>query len=553
MKKGVIIFLTLSMAYPVFVNHIFAAEVEAESRIAQVTVYPGSALISRIAALKLNPGEYKVIFTDIIPEIDENSLKASGVGSAEFRLFGAQVKKEFLEEMPAERVKQLQGQIQQLEDEERKWEHNKEMLSEEKQFLDSVRLFSQGQIPKDLVTQMPKVKDLDETLKFLSTKLRENYSQVIDAELNVRDLQKKIDALRNELAQISGPDKKLKRSVVVELEVLKAGSADLIVSYLVKGASWQPIYDARVSFGKSQVELVSCGIVKQTTGEDWKEAELYLSTAKPAISGRMSDILPWLLRPYQPPRWEGREETLKARISTLPSEDIIPSEEGGGRLAEVEYAQVEEKGTAVVYKIPRKTTVKSDGSEHKLAISSDILKANFEYSAYPRISNYAYLRSRVTNSSNLQLLAGRVNIFMEGDFVGLSNIDNIGRGEDFDLYLGIDENVKVKREQIQKKVDETLIAGVPSPTKRINFKYKLVVENYKSGKIRVNLFEAMPVSEDERIRVKISQTSLEPTEKDYQDKKGIWRWELELAPKETKEIFYAFTVEHPRQMQVEGL
>jgi uncharacterized protein (TIGR02231 family) len=137
--------------------------------------------------------------------------------------------------------------------------------------------------------------------------------------------------------------------------------------------------------------------------------------------------------------------------------------------------------------------------------------------------------------------------------VGTSSIDNIGPGEEFDLYLGVDENVKVKREQIEKKVDDVLIAGIPASNRRTTFKYKTTIENYKKRKIKIIFFEAMPVSEDERIKVKVTSVSLEPKEKDWKDRKGIWRWELELEPKEKKEILYTFSIEHPRNMQVEGL
>jgi hypothetical protein len=63
----------------------------------------------------------------------------------------------------------------------------------------------------------------------------------------------------------------------------------------------------------------------------------------------------------------------------------------------------------------------------------------------------------------------------------------------------------------------------------------------------------MPVSQDERIKVKISQVSQEPNQKDWKDRKGIWLWELELEPKAKQEIFYTFTVEHPREILIEGL
>lgn len=293
------------------------------------------------------------------------------------------------------------------------------------------------------------------------------------------------------------------------------------------------------------MELVSYGVVKQTTGEDWQDVEICLSTARPAVDGRMPYVSPWFLRPYQPTFMKEKKVVAPEVYQRMaPEEEIRP---------DVEYAQVEEKGVAVVYKLSRKTTVKSDGSEHKLPVASQILKARFEYSTYPRASGFAYLGSRVTNAKDFQLLSGRVNIFLEGDFVGSSTIDNIGSGEEFDLYLGVDESVKVKREQIEKKVDDVLIARIPSPTKRTTFKYKLTVENYKSKKIIVKLFEAMPVSEDEQIKVKIEDVSLQPNQKDWQDRKGIWLWELELEPKTKQEIFYTLIIEHPRQMQVEGL
>jgi len=378
----------------------------------------------------------------------------------------------------------------------------------------------------------------------------------MDVEFQVRETQKKIDVLNRELSEISGPSRKLKRSIVVDLGVSKPNTFDLQVSYLVRGAYWQPIYDARANFEKSQVELVSYGIVRQKTGEDWQDVDISLSTAKPAIGGRMPYVAPWVLRPYQPPRVMAERQASsigiklqKRAFDKFEEETLATPEEKDAE----EYAAVEEKGIAVVYKLPQRASIKSDGSEHKLPVYSQILAAKFEYSSFPRAVLNAYLGSRVTNAPNLQLLAGRVNIFLEGDFVGSSNIDNIGPAEEFDLYLGVDENVKVKREQIEKKVDETLIAGIPSPTKRTTFKYKLTVENYKSRKIKVKLFEAMPVSQDDRIKAKIANVSLEPKQKDWEDRKGVWLWELELEPKAKQEIVYTSIVEHPREMQVEGL
>ena len=553
MKKIIRIIISLGLIVCAGANTINANEINVKSEISEVSVYIDSALINRFAHLELSSGIYEAVFSDIVPEVDENSLRVSAEGSAIVKLFGAKVKKEYLEEVPSERIKKLKDEIQELENQIAGIRNLNNVLAEKKKFLNSITLFSSQQIPQDLVTSMPQIDDLENLLNFLDEGLKENYRQSLEYEIEMRGLESKVETLKRELSQISGMQRKLKRSIIVELEVLKEGIIELQVSYLVRGASWNPIYDARADFETSKVELISYGVIKQITGEDWNEVFCSLSTAKPRIGGSMPYVASWFLRPYQP-------VVMRDKMTVVPAPayqtEAFKKEVGAVEEpleAEDEFATAEERGIAVIYKLPTKVSVKSDKSENKFPISSQNLPAMFEYSSYPRVSPFAYLGSRVTNSKELQLLAGRVNIFLEGDFVGFSGIGNIAPSEEFDLYLGIDENVKVKRECLEKKVDETLIVGIPSRTKRTTYKYRLSVENYKSKLIKVKLFEAIPVSEDDRIKVKINEVSLEPNVKDWEDRKGVWLWELDLEPQKKQEIFYTFTIEHPRDMEVEGL
>ena len=116
MNKIIKIIIFLGLILFVGMN-IYAAEVEVESEISEICVYTDSALINRVAHLELATGSYKTVFSNIVPEVDENSLRVSAEGSAIIKLFGAQVKKEYLEEVPSERIKQLEEEIQILEDE----------------------------------------------------------------------------------------------------------------------------------------------------------------------------------------------------------------------------------------------------------------------------------------------------------------------------------------------------------------------------------------------------------------------------------------------------
>ncbi len=559
MKKAIVFLIVSLIVLPLSV--IFAAEIIADSKITQVMVYPDSVLVTRRAQVKLNAGNNKVIFSGIIPDVDENSLRVSLDADSQVRLLGAQLKQEYLEQIPVEQIQKLKDNIQEVEDEIRREQNLRNILAEEKGYLDSIRLFSQNQLPKDLITKTPAPAELEGILKFLDSGLKGNYAAVMESDLKNRELSNKLNVLRMELSKISGSVQKIKRSIEAELDAPKEQACPVTLSYLVRGAAWQAVYDARADFEKSEVELISYAILRQNTGDEWESVDLALSTVRPSVGGNMPYVAPWILKPYQPQAYMEnkmldmagglRKRSDKLQSSAFEGEEAWDEKEKNAPQAV--YAAAQEKGIAVVYSIPRKVTVKSDGADNKLPVSSQFLKANFEYSSFPRADSRAFLGSRVTNAKGLQLLEGRINIFLEGDFVGASQIGSIGPQEEFDLYLGADDNVKVKRELLEKKVDETIIGSILSPVKKANFKYKLTVENYKSRKVKVKLFEAIPVSQDDRIKVKVNQVSLEPKVKDWKDRKGIWLWELELEPKQKQEITYSFIIEHPRDMPVEGL
>jgi len=534
----------------------FAEQIEAVSVIKQVTVFGDSALVSRNAVVKTGSGEHTIVLSNILSPIDENSIRVSAKSSGEVTLLGAQLKQVFLTEVPQEQVRKLQEQIQDLRDGIKGQQDVRAVLRDEKAYLDSVRLFSQGQMPKDLVTKMPSPAELEATLKFLEAKLKENVSAAMESDLKTRDLENKLRAAEEELGQISGPVEKQKRSIIVSFEAAKPCSIDLTVSYLTQNATWRPVYDARASFETQEVELGCYAMVKQETGEPWQNVEMFLSTARPSVEGKLPAIDPWILRPYRPAMLR-TQKAFRSKAAGMMNEVMYDkmesAKESEAQESKVEYAQALEGGTAVVYAVKRPVTVNSDGTEYKLPVFSQALKADFRYSSYPKALAQSYLGSKVKNSGQFQLLGGQLNVFLGNDYVGSSDLKPVSPQEEFDLYLGADDNVKVVRELVEKKVDETLIAGLPSPNRTESFKYRIKLENYKSRPVIVNLFESMPVPENDKIKVKINQASLEPKAKDWESKKGVWFWEIELAPAQKKEILYSFTIEYPRDMKVEGL
>lgn len=541
---------------------VLAQDIKTISRVTEVTVYPGAALVTRQAQIDLPIGDHTLFLEDIVPYIDENTLTVKGKGSAQVKIFGASIKTDHLTQSSNERVKLLESQIESLDDQMLVERSRQENLKKQREYLESVKLFSAGQITKDLVTKTPAVADLEQVGAYIAKGFSDLSIQAEDIRLKLRVLERQKDALTRQLQELNSQQGHVKRSIAVDVEVLQPGGLSLAVSYLVGNVNWEALYDARVVFDKAQLDLSLFGLISQSSGEDWKDVQLTISTSRPSLGGVMPELSPWTLRPWQPqPAMLRSRSMAKMKKDGLAGGAMNEMKEEADMMvasapmdAQMAYAQVQERGTTAVFRITKPVSIKSDGSQQRIPISSLNLPVQFEYATTPKLAAYAYLRSEVENTQAAVLLPGRVNIFLDGDYVGVSVIPKaIGQKEKFDLYLGADEGVSVKRELVEQKSDDVLFGGIPSPSKTDRYSYKIKVENYKTRAIKVNVFDHIPVSQDEKIKVKDLKYAPEPTRKDFQDRKGVLLWTLDLNPQAKKEISYSYAVERPRDMNIEGL
>ncbi|MBF0330342.1 MAG: mucoidy inhibitor MuiA family protein [Candidatus Omnitrophica bacterium] len=538
------------------------------SAITQVTVYPDAARVTRTVKVDLKEGTQTVVLKGVQPNFDENSLSVSGAGTATVKILGAGIKSTFLAEPVDERVRQLEAKIQVVDDAVAALQNDMAVLDQKKAFLDSVRLFTGTQLPKDMASKVPTVDELKGTLTFLEegTKAYGDGRQMNTIKLREKALER--ETLQNELNQVRSNNGRWERLLSVDVECLKPGDLTIELSYTVNDVGWYPVYDARVAFEKAKANLSALAVIHQTTGEDWSDVALTLSTARPSVGGRMPELSSvWYLMPqaaqlqYEPYYAKSKRAMNMALGGMSDSamkeermESAAPAAAPAPARAAVSYAQAENAGAALVYKVARPVTVKSDGSEVRVPLLAQDLDVVFEYAATPKLSTYAYLKSQVMNDPKDQIMAGRVNIFLDGAFVGNSDIQKtIAPGEKFDLYLGVDEGVAVKRELMEKKSDDTMLGNIPSPTKKLSYVYKITVQSYKPRAVLLKLFDQLPVAQDDKIKVARIQLSLKPDTDKYEGREGVYMWTLPLNPGEKKEIMISYVVEFPRDMVVSGL
>jgi uncharacterized protein (TIGR02231 family) len=197
---------------------------------------------------------------------------------------------------------------------------------------------------------------------------------------------------------------------------------------VVSNASWTPLYDlrARVGADKTEISLQYRATIKQSTGEDWKDVELTLSTASPQLGSTIPKLYPQRIDPivqYRP----GLKSAGFGRNRGAKKERSIMSSYGSPIVMAMRSAVAVEGMISTSYEIEGLSNIPTDtdltSQEHKVSIAVIDLKADLEWIAVPRVQPSAFLQAKVKNTSEYLLLPGRANIFLDDNFVAKSSIE----------------------------------------------------------------------------------------------------------------------------------
>jgi uncharacterized protein (TIGR02231 family) len=539
--------------------HLAAAAVD--STISSVTVYADRAVVTRSLSYKVEqPGTVEVVLDRLPAALVDESLQVAGSGTAQATLLDVTPRVTQVDFTPNDRVRSLEDDIRQLRKQAAALDDRGAVLSAQKETLNSIEHASTQAPTKDA----PRL-SLDDASKLLAF-LEEQRGKISTEERSIsdqkEDLAAKQGAAERQLAELRGAGTRSYKSVTVRFDAANAGSLDLTLSYAVRGASWGPSYDARASGAEGAVSLGYFGFVRQNTGEDWNGVALTLSTARPSAGGSPAPLRSWIVDILHPEAayeaksniitlesFEARTRQSLADSSAAPEPAMTGGSAGGYQTVEASFAKalLENQVTSASFRIPVAVTVPSDNSPQKVPITTIALAAKPEYLAIPKHVLAAFLTDKVTNTSDFPLIAGPMNVFLDGTLVASSRIATVMPGEKFDLALGADEGISLKRKLNSRFTED---AGIVSKRTRITYDFTLTVQNNKRAAATISLLDQVPVSRNEKIVVTIA----EPTEDEAKrEADGTVKWTLDLQPGEKRELPLKFSVEYPSDIRVTGL
>lgn len=536
-----------------------------ESKITSVTVYGDRAQVTRTAVVTLQKGEHVLSFPDLPVDTEPNSIQVNGKGKALLR--DVKFRTEHFAQTPRVNQKALLDEKTSLEDKLAEINDRISAAEMEKNFI--------GEIEKKLVrpTRENTADELNtEKWQGILVFYRDK-TEKVDAELRERNIAKRevvreIERVKREIQSLGSGETRETRIIEVKVEMQDAGELTLNASYIVYGPSWRPVYDLRVSTEDKKMHVSYNAVVRQATGEDWKDIQLKLSTAQAQISGRQPELSPWHLyieRPSYPSRaaagapasmdslrmakkemansqmYEAEKSDLADEAASMP-----PSEPE----MTVEGSAVETGTTSVVFAVSGNSTVMGDNLDHKVTILLQEFPAKFRYSTAPKLSQYAYLKAQVTNTTEFPFLAGDTNIFLDNNFVSSSSIDLVAPSEEFWTFLGIDESVKVEHKILRKFHKEGMIGKKDT----LVYEFLIKITNNKKTEEEIVVWDQLPISNDQNISVKLIEPQYkENTDALKKNEENFLEWFYKMKPGAKLEIPLKFSVEYPRDLRIAGL
>lgn len=432
-------------------------EISTVAPIKKVTVFFTGAQVQHEAKVDLQMGRQDIVFQKLTDFIDPNTVQVKAQGDV--TILSVRTRKNFEdlkisnEEIHALNAKKdlLYKKDQALRDEYVILEMDKNLLLQNRDL--------KGQ------DQGLKITELKEAYLFMHTKLTEVITRETAIYAELEDLQKKMNQIEQEIISQRSKPVINYSEVVVEVDVTKSCTAGFQFNYISPNATWKAYYDMRSDGIGKPVRLEAKANVSQTTGIEWKNVDLVLSTNDPYENAQEPTLQPWIIYYNNYPQ----QKTQTTR--NLP-QVVYAGEKLRGEVIDAST------GEAMPF-----ARVQFANNPNIAAISD--FDGKFELTI-PKGENYVTASYVGYNAVQLQITSTYVKFFLEPQEVVLQEVQIRGsRSDDADYYVDgmqlTSESNTISREDISRMPARSADMLRAIPGVQIGKKRKMDFKNETAG------------------------------------------------------------------------
>jgi uncharacterized protein (TIGR02231 family) len=499
--------------------------------VSQVTVYPDRASVTRVHEAEVLAGEGLIRIHPLPPLLDPASLRVRAEGLNGLQLRHAETRVVHGRELANPEERQLTEDLQAAQDARRGLSDGRRAQELKLEFIQ--RLSDNA----GLVEPSLPLDQWHRAWGMIGDGALDTLEGIARLDRDLRDIDAEIDRIQRQLNALR-TDQRDTLEAAIHYQASAAGTARITLEYEISGASWAPLYEARLDTQSARLEWVQRAEVRQNTGEAWDDVVLHLSTARPALGGRLPELRPWFLDIAPPPRPSPRRETNAMDMMAAPAPML-------------ESAILETTGFTSHYRVPGRVTLPPDNREQRILLARGEQQAELSARAVPALSPHVYLFAQTVFEGDTPLLPGPVSLFQDGQLVGQTGVGSIAPGAPLRLAFGVDDRIEISRTLDRDSLGRE---GLLRRQQRLERSYRITIENRHDRALPVTVLDRMPVPRDERIRVDLTPATLKPSERDVDGRLGVLAWNFEVAAGAREELRFGYTVSWPEDVDgVQGL
>jgi hypothetical protein len=376
--------LNLSFLFVVFIfTQSFAIDtLRVKSSVKNVTVYFSGAQVFRDVNVSLSKGKHFIVFEELPQGVDKQSIQVNGnaicdVLSVKHRLeYQKQLKKDNEIKLVEEQLKTKNIAIEEIKNKISVFEIEEKLLIDNSNLGVNNTGSHIAEIKEAAIYYRARLNEI----RLLTLQLRSSLEKIVDEK---QDIYQKLNDLRSKKINTYS-------EIVVSIECKNTFVGNLSFSYFTINAGWEPTYDFRVDEINKPLSITYNANVFQSTGENWKNVQLKLSSYNPSLSGKKPTLFPWYVGQN-----EQRSNSNEISFGTLKGK---VTSEGEG----IQYAQItifDASRQEVAHLISDKN---GQFSIKPLLVGTYYL--NVEYQGRQTASNrYIYINKNTVNNLNIAL------------------------------------------------------------------------------------------------------------------------------------------------------
>lgn len=329
------------------------------------------------------------------------------------------------------------------------------------------------------------------------------------------------------------------RQLTVQLNAEQ--DSELRLSYTVQAATWAPAYRATLDDPNASVQMERLAQVSQNSGEDWRDVSLRLSTGSPRSAPQGPLPRTWTLSP-RPLLPEGRVMMLAPAPASAPAPALSNR---NGTAPALEFAvQVARGEYATEFLVPGKVLVASGQERVVFSLERQSWPAKLFIQTSPAAEASAWLKAEVARpegvwpDGTLQLLRGQ-------QIIGQSTW-RMGNEAPLTLPFGRDEQVRV---QVKSSPRQTATTGLISTRQERRESHHYEVQNLHRTPIELEVLEARPLGTDAQISVQaVFDPAVEP--QPWRPGTGIVVWRKTLPASATATFKADYLMTYPKDVPI---